>query len=163
MKEITITSTFTLYSSKTELPKDVLHLMEQAEAARANSYSPYSRFKVGAALLLDNGEIVKGSNQENASYPAGLCAERTAVFYAGANYPDARMVKLFITVKSSDYTVDRPAAPCGVCRQVLAEYEVKQETPLEIYLMGETGQVLKADRIRDLLPFVFDKNYLKNL
>lgn len=163
MKEITITSTFTLYSSKTELPKDVLHLMEQAEAARANSYSPYSRFKVGAALLLDNGEIVKGSNQENASYPAGLCAERTAVFYAGANYPDARMVKLCITVKSSDYTVDRPAAPCGVCRQVLAEYEVKQETPLEIYLMGETGQVLKADRIRDLLPFVFDKNYLKNL
>ena len=147
MREITLTSTFTVYDSRAELPTDVQHLMEQAEDARTYSYSPYSRFRVGAALLLDNGEIIKGSNQENASYPAGLCAERTAVFYAGANYPHARMLKMCITVQSGDYIVDRPAAPCGICRQVLAVYEIKQDSPLEIYLMRETGQVLKADGI----------------
>src|SRR5690625_5095014 len=103
MREITLTSTFTVFESSTELPLDVQHLMEQAEDARAHSYSPYSRFRVGAALLLDNGVIIKGSNQENASYPAGLCAERTAVFYAGANYPDAGMLTLCITVQSPDY------------------------------------------------------------
>src|SRR5690606_28003761 len=115
---------------------------------------------VGAALLLDNDQVVIGSNQENASYPAGLCAERTAIFDAGARYPEAKMLMLAISVRSLKYTVDRPTAPCGSCRQAIAEYEVKQEEPIEIYVMGETGKVMKADSISALLPLIFDKSYL---
>lgn len=163
MKDLKITSTFTVYNATTELPEAVQYVMEQAVRARAKSYSPYSRFQVGAAVLLDNGETISGSNQENASYPAGLCAERTAVFYASAKYPQAKMLMLCITVKSLDYKTDRPAAPCGSCRQVLAEYEDKQGEPLEVYFMGETGEVLKADKVADLLPLVFDKNSLLGL
>lgn len=163
MKKLTITSDFSVYKSTHELPKKVQELMRQAANARSSSYSPYSRFQVGAALLLDNGEIVLGSNQENASYPVGLCAERTAVFYAGASYPQAKMLMLCITVKSLDYSVDRPAAPCGFCRQAIAEYENKQEVPIETYFMGETGEVVKSSSMADLLPLGFDKNYLLRL
>lgn len=163
MKRLTITSDFSVYESTHELPDKAQELMKQAAKARGNSYSPYSRFQVGAALLLDNGEIIRGSNQENASYPVGLCAERTAVFYAGANYPQAKMLMLCITVNSLDYSVERPAAPCGFCRQAIAEYENRQETPIEIYFMGETGAVMKSSSMADLLPLGFDKNYLLRL
>lgn len=160
MKKITISSDLTIYDSIDELPEVARGLMERSSEARENSYSPYSQFKVGAALLLDNDQVVIGSNQENASYPAGLCAERTAIFYAGARYPEAKMLMLAISVRSLKYTVDRPTAPCGSCRQAIAEYEVKQEEPIEIYFMGETGKVMKADSISALLPLIFDKSYL---
>lgn len=163
MKKLVVSSDFSVYESAAELPEMAQKLMEKAMEARSQSYSPYSRFQVGAALLLNNGETVCGSNQENASYPAGLCAERTAIFYAGARYPHAKMLMLCITVKSLDYSVDRPAAPCGSCRQAIAEYENKQETPIEIYFMGETGEVLKSASVADLLPLGFDKNYLLRL
>lgn len=160
MKKFTISSDLTLYDSIDELPNEVLDLMLRSIEARSKAYSPYSRFQVGAALLLDNNEVITGSNQENASYPAGLCAERTAIFYAGARFPDAKMKKLAISAKSLNYIVDRPTAPCGSCRQAIAEYEVKQEAPIEIYFMGETGKVVKADSIASLLPLLFDKTYL---
>lgn len=160
MEKLIINSELSVYDSVQELPENVQKIMKHAVQARENAYSPYSNFKVGAALLLDNGEIVTGSNQENAAYPSGLCAERTAIFYAAAKFPEAKMLTLAIAASSSNYTVDRPTAPCGSCRQAIAEYEVKQETPIEIFFTGETGKVVKAVSIADLLPLIFDKSYL---
>jgi cytidine deaminase len=155
MESITITSTFTLYPSASDLPSDVAALMQQAIDVRLNAYAPYSRFHVGAALLLDNGKIVIGSNQENAAYPSGLCAERVAIFHAGAVYPDAKILKMAITAASEQRVVSEPIPPCGGCRQSIAEYELKQDEPIEIWFMGETGPIYKSDSLRNLLPMVF--------
>lgn len=160
MKKLTITTDLEIFDAVDDLPGDVQNLMEQAVTARDKSYSPYSKFRVGAALLLDNEEVITGSNQENASYPAGLCAERTAIFYAGAKFPEAKVQKLVITAKSMNHVVDVPTPPCGSCRQAIAEYEMKQKEPIEIFFMGETGKVVKAHSIKDLLPLIFDNSYL---
>jgi len=144
MKDIKIESTLTVYDHIDELPTDIIELMDQAAIARKNSYSPYSKFSVGAAILLENKQIVLGSNQENASYPSGLCAERTAIFIAGS--------RIHQTIT--------PIPPCGACRQAIAEYEVKQDAPIEIYFMGETGKVVKSHSLANLLPLVFDKSVL---
>lgn len=160
MKKITISADLEVYDSEAELPRDVQDLMNEAIEAREKSYSPYSQFKVGAALVLENGEVVTGSNQENASYPAGLCAERTAIFYAGAKYPGVKILKIAITARSENHKVEVPTPPCGSCRQAIAEYEVKQEQPIEIYFMGEKGKVVKTESISDLLPLIFDNSYL---
>lgn len=160
MKKITISSELEVFDSLNELPEEVQEIMKKAVEARDKAYAPYSKFHVGAAILLDTKEIVTGSNQENASYPAGLCAERTAIFYTGAKYPDSRIEKLAISAKSLNYSVETPIPPCGSCRQVIAEYEVKQESPIEIYFMGEKGKVVKTRSISDLLPLIFDKTYL---
>jgi len=160
MKKITITSQFSAYNSLHELPTDIQDLMEQAVAVRKNAYAPYSKFRVGAALLLDNGKIVLGSNQENAAYPSGLCAERVAIFHAGAVYPNAKILKMAITAASDTNKTIAPIPPCGACRQSIAEYETRQETPIEIYFMGETGDIYKSDSLKNLLPFMFDKKFL---
>jgi len=160
MKSLIITANLELYDSCDELPQDVQDLMEKASDARDCAYAPYSKFKVGAAVLMDNNEIITGSNQENASYPSGLCAERTAMFYAGAKFPDAKFVKMALTAKSMNHRVVTPIPPCGSCRQAIAEYEVKQESPIEIYFMGETGKVIKSNSLKELLPLVFDNTYL---
>jgi len=160
MKDIIITTQFSVFDSIQELPADIRNLMEQAVAVRINAYAPYSKFRVGTALLLDNGKIVLGSNQENAAYPSGLCAERVAVFQAGSIYPDAKIIKMAITAASDNNTTSAPIPPCGSCRQSIAEYEIKQETPIEIYFMGEIGAVYKSASLKNLLPFMFDKNFL---
>ena len=160
MKEISITSKFTAFDSASELPIDVQSLMEQAIDIRKKAYAPYSRFRVGAALFLDNGKIVLGSNQENAAYPSGLCAERVAVFSAGALYPEAKIVKMAITATSDTNPTLTPIPPCGACRQSISEYEIKQELPIEIYFMGESGSVYKSDSLKNLLPLMFDKKVL---
>ena len=160
MKEIKIESVLTVFDSFDELPKDVASLMEKAIEARQKAYAPYSKFHVGAALELDNGEIIIGSNQENASYPSGLCAERTAIYYAGAKYPDAKIKRMAIIAGSTIHQTTAPIPPCGACRQAVAEYEIKQETPIEIYFMGETGKVVKSNSLANLLPLVFDKSVL---
>lgn len=160
MKSITITSTLEVFDSSKELPEDVQELMEKAIEARNVAYAPYSQFKVGAAIALANGEIVKGSNQENASYPSGLCAERTAVYAAGAQYPEVEIKKIAISAASVKHTVAEPVPPCGACRQALIEYEVKQNSPIEIYFMGESGEVMKAGSIKELLPLIFDNSCL---
>ena len=134
--------------------------MAQAVAVRKNAYAPYSKFRVGAALFLDNGKIILGSNQENAAYPSGLCAERVAVFQAGTLYPDAKILKMAITAASDTNQTTAPIPPCGSCRQSIAEYEIKQESPIEIYFMGEIGTIYKSDSLKNLLPFMFDKNFL---
>lgn len=160
MRSITITSTFQVYDSFKALPGEVQDLMSKAVEARENAYAPYSRFYVGAALLLSNSEIITGSNQENASYPSGLCAERTAVFYAGAKYPQEKINIMAISAKSLSYTVEKPIPPCGACRQSIAEYEIKQKAPVEIYFMGEKGEILKSNSLAELLPLIFDNSYL---
>lgn len=160
MKEINITTSFTIFDSLSELPEDIQDLMHQAIETRKKAYAPYSKFKVGAALLLDNGKIVLGSNQENAAYPSGLCAERTAIFYAGSAYPEAKILKMAITAASDTNQTTAPIPPCGSCRQSIAEYEIKQETPIEIYFMGEIGEVYKSSSLKNLLPLMFDKKFL---
>ena len=160
MKPLTITSRLEVYESLDEVTQDVQDLMLKAIEARDAAYAPYSNFKVGAAIFLENDETVIGSNQENASYPSGLCAERTAVYFAGAKYPDTKILKIAISAKSMRHKVVSPVPPCGACRQALVEYEVKQEEPIELYFMGETGKVVKAESVKDLLPLVFDNSCL---
>ncbi|TYB74393.1 cytidine deaminase [Bizionia gelidisalsuginis] len=157
MKELKIETTLYVYDALSELDKEVQDLMEQAVEARDKAYAPYSKFYVGAALLLDNGEVITGSNQENASYPSGLCAERTAIYYAGAKYPKAQIVRMAVTAASQINKTTAPIPPCGACRQAIAEYEVKQEVPIKIYFMGETGAVAVSNSLANLLPLLFDK------
>ena len=160
MNEITIKTTFTLFENLGELPTEIQDLMAQAVAIRKTAYAPYSKFRVGVAISLDSGKIVLGSNQENAAYPSGLCAERTAIFYAGANYPDAKIVTIAISAASDNNPTLSPIPPCGACRQSIAEYEVKQDRPIEIYFMGESGNIFKSNSLKNLLPLTFDKNFL---
>jgi len=160
MKEISITTSFTIFGTLNELPAEIQELMHQAIEVRKKAYAPYSKFKVGAALLLDNGKVILGSNQENAAYPSGLCAERTAIFYAGSTYPEAKILKMAITAASDINQTTAPIPPCGSCRQSIAEYEIKQDTPIEIYFMGEIGEIYKSSSLKNLLPLMFDKKFL---
>jgi cytidine deaminase len=160
MKKIYIETQLTVFDSISELPIDVQTLMSQAIEIRKKAYAPYSKFRVGAALLLDNGKIILGSNQENAAYPSGLCAERVAIYHVGANYPEAKILKMAISATSDTNPNTTPIPPCGSCRQSIAEFEINQQTPIEIYFMGENGAVHKSDSLKNLLPFMFDKNFL---
>ncbi len=141
-----------------ELSKDWQELVQQADSARQGSHSPYSNFQVGAALLLDSGEIVIGSNQENAAYPSGLCAERTAIFWAGANYPNQKVLAIAVTVPSR---AEHIPFPCGSCLQVISEYQQKQNSPISILLKHpQSQQVYLAEGVQNLLPFAFEKSHL---
>ena len=160
MKELKIESTIYLFDSLEELPKEAKQLMDKAIEARKKAYAPYSHFSVGAALLLENGKIITGNNQENASYPSGLCAERTAIYYANSQYPDTKIIRMAITAGSQKSQTASPVPPCGACRQAIAEYEVKQEVPIEIYFMGEIGKIAKSSSLANLLPLIFDKSAL---
>jgi cytidine deaminase len=160
MIEKQIKTTIHIFDSVMELPEDVRNLMTKAVEARNQAYAPYSQFKVGAALELDNKVIVKGNNQENASYPSGLCAERTAIYAAGANYPDHKISTLAITATSEKHDVHEPIAPCGACRQAIAEYEQKQDQPIAIYFMGTGGKVIHVNALLDILPLAFDNRFL---
>ena len=160
MKEINVTSKITVFENIQELPEIEKNLLLKAIEVRKNAYAPYSNFKVGAAILLDNGETVVGSNQENAAYPSGLCAERVAIFYAGATYPEATILKIAITAASENQKTITPVPPCGACRQAIAEYEIRQDTPIEMYYMGETGEIHHSASLKNILPFMFEKKLL---
>ena len=150
------------YESMQELSEEERQLMQVAIKARENAYAPYSRFHVGASVLLENGEIVIGNNQENASYPSGLCAERVAVFQAGARFPGVTIKTIAISASSKIHTVHRPAAPCGNCRQSISEYEINQGTPITLLMMGEKGEILKCNAIADILPLAFNGSFLES-
>ena len=160
MKEIQIETKLSVFESFEELSQSEKDFMNQAIEIRKKAYAPYSKFQVGAAIVLDNGVVLQGSNQENAAYPSGLCAERVVIFYAGANYPNSKIMKLFISATPSDRDSENPIPPCGSCRQSIAEYEIKQDLPIEIYFMGAKGAIYKSDSLKNLLPFMFDKNNL---
>ncbi len=160
MKEFKKQTSFTIFESLSELTIDIRALMQEAKNAINSAYAPYSHFQVGAAILLANGKVVIGNNQENAAYPSGMCAERVAVWSAASRYPDVVIKKIAIAVKSKNQEIDKPVAPCGACRQSLLEYEVKQKEPIEVFFMGEIGKVIKANSLKDLLPFSFDQSFL---
>ena len=160
MKQINITSSANVYSNLGELSTEDQMLMNKAIEARGNAYAPYSKFHVGAALLLDNGEIVMGNNQENAAYPSGMCAERVAIWQAGSLFPGVKIKKLAISASSTITKVDKPIGPCGACRQTLSEYEINQKEPFPVIFMGEVGEIVKTPSLLSLLPFSFDSSYL---
>lgn len=160
MKKIDVVASATVYDDVSELPSNVQVLMNKAIEARKNAYAPYSKFSVGAALLLENNQIILGNNQESAAYPSGMCAERVAIWKAGSDFPGVKVKQLVITASSSISKVDRPVGPCGACRQTLSEYEINQKEPIEIYFMGETGKIVRTDSLLSLLPFSFDSTYL---
>ncbi len=135
-------------------PKD-RELAEAAIEATKGSYAPYSKFNVGAALRLDNGMIIKGANQENAAYPSGLCAERTALFYASATYPENAVTSIAIVASQNGIICENPATPCGACRQVMAQYQLKGGQPMGIILVGGS-KIWKFDKVDDILPLIFD-------
>ena len=155
MSEVKITINYEEFNSASEMLPEDQQLVKAALEAQKGPYSPYSDFQVGAALRLTNGVIVKGANQENIAYPSGLCAERTAMFWAGANYPDVPFDTLAIAGSDHGVLCESPASPCGACRQVMAEYQKKHNRPLKIILVG-SQRIRKFHCVDDLLPFIFD-------
>ena len=142
------------------LPLEVQELFDIAKKAADNAHSPYSNFQVGAALKMANGDVYTGSNQENASFPAGLCAERVAIYAAKAQHPDVPVEFMVIVAKHIEAKDFQYATPCGQCRQSMNEYEEKQETPIRIYLLAEDDQVFESRSVENLLPFKFTANIL---
>jgi cytidine deaminase len=131
------------------------NLVKSAFAAMENAYAPYSKFKVGAAALLENQEVICGSNQENIAYPSGLCAERVALNYAGAAFPGVAVRVLCIVAKGDLMPMDQLLSPCGGCRQVMLESENRQKTPIRILMVNQDGSTMILDKVQDLLPFGF--------
>lgn len=160
MKNIKIESQFKVFEHLKELNMDVQSLFKKAIEAREKAYAPYSKFLVGCAILLENGEIVTGSNQENASYPSGLCAERTAIYYAGAQFPNVKMLKMAIVAGSTAQRTEAPIPPCGACRQSVFEYEYKQDAAIEIFFKGEFGKILQSESLANMLPLTFNSSFL---
>ena len=144
-----------------ELSAQEQQLVANAKSAFKTAYAPYSGFLVGASVLLENGEVINGSNQENVAYPSGLCAERVALFYAAAKFPDVKINTVAISVLSKNFEVKDVISPCGACRQVMAEYEEKQHRPIKVILHSPTDEVLIANKVEDLLPFMFKSPSLK--
>jgi cytidine deaminase len=155
MEEIKKESVVKKYNHINELAPADQQLLLEAKAAVNNAYAPYSKFNVGCALILDNGIVIKGSNQENIAYPSGLCAERVAIFYAGATYPDVPVSAMAITVRANDYQVKEPIMSCGACLQSMSEYELKFKKPMRIILQGELGDIYVAEGLRNFMPFMF--------
>ena len=156
MRQMQITTTVAVYSYD-ELEDVSRDLYQAAQAAARKAYAPYSHFQVGAALLLDNGELISGSNQENASYPAGCCAERTALFYAHAQHPDAAVKAIAIAARGTDGEfTQQPIAPCGVCRQALLEAQKRGQSPIRLLLAGRTTIVMMSG-VECVLPFAFEE------
>jgi cytidine deaminase len=137
-----------------ELTEKQALLVRQAIEAARKAYAPYSSYHVGAALLLEDGEIVTGNNQENAAYPSGMCAERVAIFYAGARFPGLAVTSIAIVALTGGTIQEEPVTPCGACRQVLWENELRGNTPLEVILYG-SGKIYVISSARDLLPLPF--------
>ncbi len=160
MKEINLNTKITVYSYEecTEIEKN---LIDAAKQATSNAYAPYSHFQVGAAILLENGKIITGNNQENAAYPSGLCAERTAVFYANAQYPDQKVEAIAVAAFYKEKFTDDVISPCGSCRQVLLEVESRYNSPVRILLYNKDNEVYVAESMRSLMPLSFTNKALE--
>ncbi len=139
-----------------ELSTEIQALINASEMAVNTSHAPYSNFHVGAALLTESGTVIKGSNQENVSYPIGFCAERTVLSAKVAIAPKEKVTDIAISVLSGTGKILPPIPPCGICRQVLLEQEQKQKSPIKVYLSGNNKEIIVIDTIEDLLPFQFD-------
>lgn len=149
-----------IYDDRQALAEADRALLLEAEKALENAYAPYSNYSVGAALRLEGGRIVPGNNQENAAYPSGLCAERVALFAAGAQFPKEKIESIAIATRSGAKE-GNPAAPCGSCRQVLVEYESRQVAPIRIIMGGSEQRIIVASSAADLMPLCFTWSVLK--
>lgn len=147
------------YDSISELSPELQKICERAKENITRAYNPYSKFHVGAAILLENGVIVDGSNQENAAYPSGLCAERVAMFYANSMYPDVKPIAVAVTAYFNGKFIARAVPPCGSCRQVLMESESRYKSDIKIILVG-SEKIQVMNDIKSLLPLNFDSKYL---
>lgn len=154
---------FEEYNTLEELEEADRHLCGEAIKAMANSHSPYSKFRVGAALLLESGKVIHGSNQENVAYPSGLCAERVALFNWGANHPNDLVKTIAVTAHTDHFELLKPVTPCGSCLQVMAEYEKKQQQKLRIILYCINGPVWVTKGVESFLPFLFFEDRLVTL
>jgi cytidine deaminase len=161
MKKRELKITYAEFENESQLKPSDRELLSKARLAADNAYAPYSNFYVGAALLLKNGTIVTGNNQENVAYPSGLCAERVAIYAAGASFPDESIDTIAVTCKSKAFEVNEPLSPCGACRQAIAEYEMRHNSKIRILLAGERGKIMMLESISDLLPFMFKAEELK--
>ncbi len=159
MKDLTITTVIKVYNFE-ELPEADQTLVAAAMGATSRSYAPYSNFAVGAAALLANGTLITGTNQENAAYPSGLCAERTALFYANSQYPDQPITTLAVAARTENDFIDMPIPPCGACRQVILETEKRYKQPIRILLYGKEA-IYEMKSVTDLLPLSFDASNME--
>lgn len=148
------------FATINELPEIEQKLFATASEIRKQAHAPYSNFLVGCAILLENGQIITGNNQENAAYPSGLCAERTAIFWTSANHPREKILKIFIVGGTDNDTKGKPVPPCGACRQSILEYENQQKKDIEFYFASVEGETYKICSIKELLPFSFDVSFL---
>lgn len=161
MKIKKINISYEEYEEGEKLSQSDSELIDEAAKVLKGSYAPYSDFHVGAALLMGNGNVVRGSNQENSAYPSGLCAERVALFYAKSEYPDETVVSLAITGRANHFKNNKPVTPCGACRQVIAETEKRQNRKIRIIMKSEEGITRIVNGIENLLPMMFHEEKLK--
>ncbi len=159
MKKVEITTITYEYDSIDELSQNEQILINKSKEAVKNAYAPYSKFSVGAAVLLENGEIITGTNQENAAYPSGMCAERVALFYANSKYPSVPVKGIAVTAFTNNKFIETPVPPCGSCRQVIVETETRFNTPIKIYLVS-TKKITVINDAKSLLPINFDEHFL---
>jgi cytidine deaminase len=156
-----ISISFVEYSSIDELNNSDRNLCLDSLKAMASSHSPYSGFRVGVAVLLASGKVVYGSNQENVAYPSGLCAERVALFTIGSAYPDDKIISMAISAQTDHFEIKEPVTSCGACLQVMAEYEKKQSSPINVLFYCLNGSVICTAGIKSLLPFAFAETRLQ--
>ncbi len=161
MKTFKVATEVQVYSTLSELSMEDQNLVLMAREAAKGAYAPYSHFNVGAALLLENGTIIKGNNQENAAYPSGICAERVAVFAAGANYPGVKIKTMAVTAFSLNAKIDSPITPCGSCRQVMSEYETKSNSDIRLILCADCDEIWVLESVKSTLPLLFSSKSLK--
>lgn len=160
MQNKSITVSYKEYVSIDDLSVADKDLCLKAAEAMESSHSPYSRFRVGAAVLLESGRVILGSNQENVAYPSGLCAERVAFFTIGAAYPNDKIKSVAITAHTDEFKIEQPVTSCGACLQVMAEYEKKQSVEISVLFYCRDGRIIKTDGIKSLLPFAFEETRL---
>lgn len=154
------TISYETFNGIEELSETDKMLCEKAKNALKTSHSPYSKFRVGTVILLDDDQLVLGSNQENVAYPSGLCAERVALFTIGANYPNAVIKSMAITAQTDNFKIVNPVTSCGACLQVMIEVEKRQNSPIEVLFYCIDGAILKVKNIKSLLPFGFVEDRL---
>ena len=160
MENIELKLSFKVYDDPEKLDEEGKKLLQAAKQCANDAYAPYSNFNVGCALLLEDGTLITGSNQENAAYPSGLCAERVAFFAASANHPNVKIKRIAVVARRNGEQHYIEASPCGACRQVMMEYEDKQEDAIEVILIGDNGNLRVIPSVETLLPFKFTSRSL---
>jgi cytidine deaminase len=161
MKEETYDFSYKVYDSIDELPQEHASLLKEARKVTADAYAPYSNFKVGAVAKMRNGEVITGTNQENASFPAGLCAERVLLATVSSRYREIPIDVIAISYDSDEIASDHPVAPCGICRQTLQEFEQRMKSPIKLILGGMNGKIIVINKASQLLPLAFTSEELQ--